>query len=65
MENLVLTSSSKSDISLIFKLAKKMGVNVKRVSNEDMEDSALLLAIKKAKTGKYVDTNTFLENLRK
>lgn len=65
MENLVLRSGSKSDISLIYKLAKKMGVNVKRVSNEDLEDSALLLAMKNAKTGEYVDTNTFLENLRK
>jgi hypothetical protein len=65
METLVLTSVSKSDLSLIYKLAKKMGVNAKRVSNEDLEDSALLLAMKNAKTGEYINTNSFLENLRK
>ncbi len=65
METLVLSSISKSDLSLLYKLAKKMGVDAKRVSSEDLEDSALLLAMKNAQTGEYVNTCTFLENLRK
>lgn len=65
METLVLTSGSKSDLSLIFKLAKKMGVTAKHINNEDLEDSALFLAMKNAKTNEYVDTKSFLENLRK
>jgi hypothetical protein len=65
MEALVLTSGSKSDLSLIYELAKKIGVKAQQISNEELEDSALLIAMKSAKTDEYVDNEAFLEYLRK
>ncbi len=63
METVILTSNSRQDINLILKLAKKLGINSKKLSKDDIEDTGLSLAINKGKTGEYVDTDSFLNEL--
>ena len=45
-------------------LAKKAGLKVALISNEDMEDIALANAMKKGRTGEYVDTKSYLNKLK-
>ncbi len=65
MEAVVLHSSSKTDIKLLVELAKKIGITVKYLSEEDKEDIGLSNAIKKGRTGQLVETSSFLKKLRK
>lgn len=65
MQSIVLTSESKSNIKLLSELAKKLGLKVVLLSDDDKEDIAILNAINKNKTGEYVNTENFVKNLRK
>jgi len=65
MESAILTTSSKKDLQLLLILAKKMGVNGKILSKEQLEDLGLKNAIKKGGTGKFADTEKFLQKLNK
>ena len=65
MEIVVLHSDSKSDLKLLTDIAKKIGVTVKYLTDDEIEDIGLLNAIKKGRTGKYVDTERFLEKISK
>ena len=60
-----MSGSSKSDLKLLTDLAKKLGIKVKFLSTEVVEDLGLLSAIKIGRTGKHVNTNDFLEKLSK
>ena len=65
METLILNSESAGDIKLIAEIAKKMGLKAKILTEEEKEDIGMLNAIKKGRTRKYVDTDSFMLNLRK
>jgi hypothetical protein len=65
MQTIVLQSNSKSDMELIISLAKKIGIKVKQMTDEEKEEMGLLNAILKGRTGKYVDTKSFIEQLGK
>ena len=65
METLVLQGKSKSDLKLIANLAKKIGVKANYISEEETEEMGMIGAIKKGRTGEYVDTDAFLKWLRK
>jgi hypothetical protein len=65
MQTLVLNGESASDIKLIAEIAKKMGLKAKILSEEEKEDIGLLNAIKKGRTKKYVETESFISKLRK
>jgi hypothetical protein len=65
MQTIVLHSESDNDLKLLAKLAKKLGVKVKYISEEEREDMGLFNAIKKGRTGKYVNTQDFLNDLKK
>ena len=64
METLLLQGESKKDLKIFAELAKKVGLKASIISNEDMEDIALANAMKKGKTGEYVDTNSYLNKLK-
>jgi hypothetical protein len=64
METLLLQSESKKDIKMLAELAKKIGLKTYSVSKEDMEDMGLAKAMKKGRTGEYVNTNTYLKKLK-
>ncbi|MCL6101940.1 MAG: hypothetical protein M1292_05535 [Bacteroidetes bacterium] len=65
METVVLHGNSKTDLKLLTDLAKKIGITVKYLNDDEMEDISLSNAIKKGRTGKFVDTNNFIEKLSK
>lgn len=46
-------------------LAKKIGITVKYLTEEEKEDIGLFQAIKDGRTGKYVNTDNYLQKLRK
>jgi hypothetical protein len=64
METLLLQSPNKKDIKMLAELAKKIGFSATFISNDAMEDIALATAMKKGRTGEYVDTPAFLKKLK-
>ncbi|MFH1197409.1 MAG: hypothetical protein V1720_17045 [bacterium] len=65
METAIVNSSSKTDLKLLLDIAKKIGIKVKVLSESEMEDIGMLYAIKNGRTGKFVDTKSFIKKLRK
>lgn len=65
METIVLNSNSKENLRLIADLARKIGVNVRYLTDEEKEDMGLVNAIKKGRTGEFVDTEGFLQKIGK
>jgi ribosomal protein L18 len=64
MKTVILSGESDSDIRLLVELANKLGIKTQILSEEDAEDLAMAYAIEKGKTGEYVDTQNFIQNLR-
>lgn len=65
METVVLQGNSKAELKLLTDLAKKIGITVKYLSEEEKEDLGLIQAVKEGRTGKYADTNSYLQKLKK
>lgn len=65
METVVLSGSSKINMKLLTDLAKKIGISVKYISDEEKEDIGMSNAIRRGRTGKHVNTEQFLASLRK
>ena len=65
METIVLKSNSKENLLLIAELARKIGVSVKYITDEEKEDIGIINAIKKGRTGEFVDTDDFIQKLSK
>ncbi|HAQ38466.1 MAG TPA: hypothetical protein DCX89_04220 [Saprospirales bacterium] len=65
METVVLKSDSKENLKLLTDLARKIGIKVKFLTKEEAEDIGLLTAILTGRTGEYVDTDVFIESLKK
>lgn len=63
MESAILSGASKEDLKILTELAKKLGISVKWLSKEDLEDYGLSKAIVDGKTGKTVSTSKFLDSL--
>lgn len=59
MQTAILTNRSKSDLKLLFELAQKIGIKTKILTDEEIEEIGLALAIEAGRTGKYVDTTEF------
>jgi hypothetical protein len=64
MESLLLQSESKKDIKMLAELAKKVGLKAYFMSKDDMEDIGLAKAMKKGRTGEYVNTDAYLKKLK-
>lgn len=65
METVVLQGNSKADLKILTDLAKKIGITVKYLSEEEKEDTGLLQAVKEGRSGEYVNTDHYLQKLRK
>ncbi len=63
MATVILSSESQQDIKLILQLARKLGISIKKLTKEEMEEIGLSLAIRKGRTGKYIDTESYLNEL--
>lgn len=64
MESALITSESKAELKHLLALAKSLGMDIKILSPNAMEDMALAEAMDKGRTGKYVDNNTFIKKLK-
>ena len=64
MEGAILHTESDKDLALILQLATKLGISARKLSKDEIEDFGLSIAISEGKTGEYIDTETFLSELR-
>ena len=64
MESAILQTESGKNLKLILQLAKKLGISSRRLSNEEIEDNGLSLAITEGRTGEFIDTDIFLKELQ-
>lgn len=65
MKTLVLQSKSEANLKLLGTMAKKIGVEVQFITAEEFEDTALLNAMEKGRTKKYINTEKFIQKLKK
>ena len=65
METAILKSKSKENLILLINLAKKLDINVKLQSADEIEDIGLVIAMKKGRTGKFVNTESYLKKISK
>jgi hypothetical protein len=61
----ILEGNSISNLKLLTDLAKKLGIKVKYLTEEELEEVGILKAIEEGKTGEYVDADEFINTLRK
>lgn len=65
MNSIIITPKSKSDITILKALAKKMGFDVAILSHEQKEEAGFLLAMLEARKSKLVPKSAILKTLRK
>ena len=59
----ILESESMSDLKLLLKLAKKLGIKSRILTLEEIEKLGMVNAIKTGQTGEYIDTNEYLKKI--
>ncbi|MGA2298346.1 MAG: hypothetical protein ABSG15_12430 [FCB group bacterium] len=65
MRAAILSAESESDFNLIMELSKKLKLNTQILTDEELQDLGLYKAMKSERTYEYVDTDSFVENMRK
>ena len=63
MSSVILSSESQQDLDLIIRLAEKLDISIKKLTKEEIEETALSIAIREGKTGEYIDPDSFLNEL--
>ncbi len=64
MQTVVLKSNLKSELKMLTDLAKKIGIQVKYLSESELEDFGMIKAINKGRTKEFVDTDAFIKKIR-
>jgi hypothetical protein len=64
MKAAILTGETDSELKLVIELAKKLELSTRSLSKTDMEEIAMLNAIKAGETGKHINTKSFINSLR-
>ncbi|OSZ79233.1 hypothetical protein CAP35_13535 [Chitinophagaceae bacterium IBVUCB1] len=65
MGAIIIKSKNEKNLKLISELAERLGDKVGKIKETDMEDFALGLEMKKAKTGKNVSRDVIFKALGK
>ncbi len=65
METFILNGNSKKNLKLLMDLAKQLGFKATHLTDEDKEDIGLQEAIKKGRTNKFVDVDSFVNKMKK
>lgn len=63
MDALIIKSKNRSDLKLISELVKKMGLEFKSLSEEEIEDLGLTILMKQADRTKTVSRETVMRKL--
>ena len=64
MKSAILTSDSNENLKILIKLAERLGIKAKMLTEEQLEDIGLIKAIKHGRTGNFVDTDEFVNSLK-
>jgi len=64
MESLLLQGKSKKEIEIVAKLAQMIGLKIRHLNKQELEDIGLANAMRKGRTGEYVNTETYLKKLK-
>jgi hypothetical protein len=64
MQTVVLCSDSKANLKLLTDLAKKIGITVKYLTEDEKEDIGMLNAINRGRTNEYVNTESFIKKMK-
>ncbi len=64
MKGAILHAESDTNLKLILELAEKLGISIKELNPQELEEYGLAEAISKGRTGEYLDTESFLNELR-
>ena len=65
MQTVIFNSESKGNLKLLMDLAKKLGINVKVLSEEEQEDLALFELMENSRTGEFVEEELIFKKLKK
>lgn len=65
METVILRGASKAELKMITDLAKRLGIQVKYLTEDEKEEAGLLAAMKTGRTGKTSDAAAFAKKLKK
>lgn len=65
MSGLIITASNKTDLKLFSDLAKRIGVKVKTLTDEEILDLGLLKAMEEGRKSKYVSKERIMNKLSK
>jgi hypothetical protein len=65
MQTIIMNSDSKGNLKLLVELAKKLGIYVKILNEEEKEDLVFFELMENAKTGELVDEATIFKKLNK
>ena len=65
METLILNSKSSSDLKLLADLAKKLGVSVKHLTDEEIEDMGILKFLAEVDRDEVVSRDSVMAKLGK
>ena len=65
MQTAILKSNSDTDLKLLIELAQKIGIEAKILSENELEDFGIAMAVKEGRTGEYIDSNSYIKKLRK
>ena len=64
MNGLVITSDNKSDLKLFVDLAKRIGIKIKTLSEDDLLDMGLLKAMEDGRKTKLVSKERIMKKLQ-
>ena len=65
MESSILSTESQKDLNLIPQIVRKLGISTKNLTKEEIKEYDFSIAIKEGKTGKFIDTGSFLNKISK
>jgi hypothetical protein len=65
MASIIIQSDNSDNVELIAKLAKKLGIQVSSVTDEQSEDISLGKIMTNSRTGKSVSRDSIMKKLRK
>ena len=63
MKGVLMQSESEEDLKLLMALAKKLGIKADTLSERDLEDIGMAKAIEEGKSGRDLNTESFLQSL--
>lgn len=65
MEGAILHTDSDKDLKLILQLAKKLGISIKKLTSEELEDFGLAKAVTEGRSEEYIENESFQKDIQR